>query len=171
MRVRPVLALASVALGGAAVAAGPAVSASSPACAEATLTEIAIAKDPENVSFALENHGAILRTCRDLDGDGRKDALFTVESGGSGGAFLGGIVSDGGDGPRLRAWVSGHSRTSFGFRKGRPAFAWPVYRKGDANCCASGGWRVRRFVADSGGFEALKTQRFRSRDYPLKARP
>lgn len=171
MRSRSALALATVAVGGAAVAAGPATSASSPACAKATLIELATAKDPEYVPFAIENFGALVRTCRDLNGDGRKDALFTVQSGGTGGAFVGGIVSDDGTGPKLRAWVAGHSRTSFGFRKGRPAFAWPAYRKGDANCCATGGWRVRRFVPKGSGFRALKTERLRSQRYPLKTRP
>lgn len=171
MRVRSALALATIAAGGVAVTAGPASSASSPACSTATIGELASARDPESVPFAIENGGAIIRTCRDLNGDGRKDALFTVESGGTGGAFVGGIVSDDGSGPQLRAWVAGNSKTSFGFRKGRPALAWPVYRKGEPNCCATGGWRVRRYVPKGAGFKALKTEHLRSQRYPLKAKP
>ena len=170
MRVRSALVLASASVGLVAVGAGPASAAKS-ACTNGVIGELAAAKDPENVPVALENGGAIVKTCRDLNDDGRKDALFTVESGGTGGAFFGGIVSDSGYGPELRAWVVGHQKTSFGFRKGRPAFAWPVYKKNEPSCCATGGWKVRRFVPDGPGFKALATQHLKSRRYPLRSRP
>lgn len=171
MRTRTVLAAATITTGVAVLGAGPATSAAPGSCGRATITELATAKDPEGVGFALKNGGAVVSTCRDLNGDGRKDALFTVESGGTGGAFFGGIVSDSGYGPELRTWVVGHQKTSFGFRGGRPAFAWPVYRKNEPSCCASGGWKVRRFVPDGPGFKPLKTQRLKAKAYPLKSKP
>lgn len=170
MRVRSAVVITSAVVAMGAGGPGTAAAATS-ACSTAAIGELAAAKDPEGVPFALRNGGAIVKTCRDLNGDGRKDALFTVESGGTGGAFLGGIVSDSGYGPELRAWVVGHQKTSFGFRRGRPAFAWPVYRRNEPACCATGGWKVRRFVPAGQGFKALPTQHLRSRRYPLTSRP
>jgi hypothetical protein len=91
--------------------------------------------------------------------------------GGSGGAFFGGIVGGAGNGPSLLAWSGPNGKTTFGFFRGRPALAWPVYRKGDANCCFSGGWRVRRFEPSGGTFRALKVVRLRSNRMPLNRKP
>ncbi|WP_026911017.1 hypothetical protein [Patulibacter minatonensis] len=174
MRARPILALASVAAASSAAVSVLPASAAAPAsgaCAKDAIVAAASSKDAEGVQFAVENGGGVVSTCRDLNGDGKKDALFTVQGGGTGGAFSGGIVTDRGNGPVLAAWVTGHSKTSAGFRKGRPALAYPVFRKGEPDCCATGGWRVRRFAPSGTGFKALPLQKLKSNKYPLTAKP
>ncbi|MEV4422641.1 hypothetical protein AB0L40_22095 [Patulibacter sp. NPDC049589] len=173
MRAAPLLTIAAVAAGSiatVAVTAGPAASATSTACKASMVKALALEQDHENVSFWLSNGGGISTTCRDLNGDGRKDGQFLISSGGTGGAFAGGIVADDGNGPAIRAWVIGHSKTSSGFYKGVPAFAWPVYRKGDPNCCATGGWKVRRFKPSGDAFKQQRTVTLKSQKYPLKAK-
>lgn len=174
--VPPLLAVVVTAGSTAAVAlaaAPPASAATPPACQTKVANALALERDPENVSFWLSNDGGAVVTCRDVNGDGRKDGLFIMLGGGSGGAFSGGIITDDGAGttPVLRAWVKQGSRMGVGFRRGLPAFAWPIYRRGDPNCCASGGWKIRKFRPSGTSFTALKTQRLRSQSYPLKKRP
>lgn len=136
------------------------------ACDKARIAELATARDPA-VSGALENQGQVVLTCRDLNGKGPREALFIITGGGTGGAFWGGIVVDRDPSPVISAWTSGHAKTSFGFRRGLPALAWPRYRKGDANCCPRGGWTVRRFRSAGDGFAVRSTTRLRSNGYPL----
>ncbi|MGE4428322.1 MAG: hypothetical protein AB7G37_17850 [Solirubrobacteraceae bacterium] len=149
----------------------PAADAASPsACRSGTIASLAADREAD-VTAALE-YGSVVRTCRDLNGDGRRDALFIITGGGTGGAFWGGIVQGtSGNRARLGAWVGGQSKMSYGFYKGRPALAWPVYRRADAGCCPTGGWKVRRFIRSGKGFRPLKTLRKRSNTYPLKLKP
>jgi hypothetical protein len=169
MRVAPFATVLSVAALGA--VSIPAASAAAPACGKTQILELAKERAPDAVNAALAGGGGVARTCRDLNGDGRKDALFVLVGGRSGGAFFGGIVGGAGNGPSLLAWSGPYGKTTFGFFRSRPALAWPVYREGDANCCPSGGWRVRRFVSSGGTFRALKAVRLRSDRMPLNRKP
>ncbi|MCK9250868.1 MAG: hypothetical protein M0P31_18055 [Solirubrobacteraceae bacterium] len=149
----------------------PAANAATPfACRSSTISSLAAERDRQ-INATVEYGGAVVRTCRDLNGDGRRDALFIITSGGTGGAFWGGIVQGTRGGARLGAWYSGEQKMSYGFYKGRPALAWPVYRRNEPTCCPTGGWKVRRFIASGSRFRALKTLHKRTNRYPLKLKP
>src|SRR4051794_2048804 len=73
--------------------------------------------------------------CTDVTGDGTKDALFTVYSGGTAGDIAFGVIT--GPGGVLELYKRGYkvgvdptSHTSFDVQQ-------PIYRRSDPNCCPS----------------------------------
>lgn len=83
--------------------------------------------------------------CHDFTGDGRRDVAFPILSGGTGGAFKFAVFRGSPEGSKKVTERGYGSKTSLR-RKGRRLNVLnPVYRKGDGNCCPSGGFEVRTF--------------------------
>ena len=97
--------------------------------------------------------------CGDVNGDGIKDALFTIGSGGTAGDVRFGVVSGQANGvaDQLLLWKSGykvgvalHNKTSFDVLQ-------PHYGKNDANCCPSS-FREYRETWNGTHFKAGKSK-------------
>lgn len=144
------------------------------ACDPATLAALIAARDPDALEFIdLEATPEFLAiTCTNLNGDDIPDALWALSSGGSGGAFRAGVAVSGtaGAAASIAHWVDGHSHLITGTVGGKPAIGSPRYRKGDANCCPSGGWRWRTYTpAADGGVKQSKLKTTRKRRCPIRA--
>ena len=112
---------------------------------------------PALQDFVAQQGGEIIiaRTIyADLTGDGTKEAIVPVSSGGE---TLGDIaifvVGQGPDGLEelLRALPPQEARGGHieaGVESGQLVISWPIYGPDDANCCPSGGSRVRYYRWD-----------------------
>jgi len=83
--------------------------------------------------------------CHDFTGDARRDVVFPILSGGTGGAFKFAVFRGSPDGPKKVTERGYGSKTSLRREARRLKVLNPVYRKGDGNCCPSGGFNVRTF--------------------------
>ena len=83
--------------------------------------------------------------CRDLTGDGERDALFTVASGGTAGNTNFGILIGRADGApgRLALYRDGY-KVSVATTAGQAEVLQPIYRRNDPNCCPSS-FEIRRY--------------------------
>lgn len=108
--------------------------------------------------------------CLKIDGDDIPDALWLLNTGGSSGPFQGGVALSGNaERPAsLEYWID-QPRLTVGTYKGRPAIAWPVFRKKDPMCCPRGGWRWRYYSArPDGSVKQSKLRSTKQRKSPLK---
>lgn len=97
-------------------------------------------------SAAEDNRGGVgVLRCTDFTGDGTRDVLYTINSGGTGVAFEWGLIAADGDAPRVVTTGGGGSKLAIARLGSRAQVANPIYRSGDANCCPSGGARIRTF--------------------------
>lgn len=94
---------------------------------------------------------ALTSICHDFTGDGRRDVVFAIASGGTGGAFAWAVfrrtAQEGGPlGRRYRKVAEPQSGSHTGLRRrGRLIVVVnPIYRPVDPNCCPTGG-QLRRF--------------------------
>lgn len=121
----------------------------SPAAASIPCTKAAISKVIKHDRF--ESISTVL--CADLDGNGTRDAAWTLGSGGSGGDVEWGIVYERA-GKRHIAHFMGHTHYLNPRIKGRRLLIdSPRYRPADPNCCPTLGmrtesatWNGKRFV-------------------------
>lgn len=97
-------------------------------CTKKGLVEVLAANDES----ALEGPNQLL--CGDVTGDGEKDAVFTLLSGGTAGTTRFGVVYDGGDELLIR---DGYKVTVDIVGKTRFDVQSPFYASDDANCCPS----------------------------------
>jgi hypothetical protein len=83
--------------------------------------------------------------CRDLTGDGQRDALFAIASGGTAGNTNFGIIIGraGGAPGRLALYRDGY-KVGVAVTAGEPEVLQPIYRRNDANCCPSS-FEIRRY--------------------------
>jgi len=108
------------------------------------------------------NDGGVDRLlCFDATGDGTRDVLYTISGGGSGGAFDWGFIAADGSEPRVVTRGGGGSRLGISRRGRRPEVANPIYRRSDANCCPSGGARIRTFRWNGTRLALASTRRTR----------
>ena len=118
------------------------------------------------VKAAIKHNGGLVDAgfgqfiCRDVTADGRKDALFTVLSGGTAGATHFGVFSR----AHLVLYEEGYKVQVHRDSASRFTLEQPFYGKNDPNCCPSAfdytpyKWVGKHFKA--GHSERSKTQRF-----------
>jgi hypothetical protein len=99
-----------------------------------------------NLADAERNMGGIssLR-CFDFTGDGTRDVLFSVFGGGTAGNGAWGLVVADGGTHKLTNYGGGGSDLGIDRRGSRPQVINPIYRRGDPNCCPTGGFRIRTY--------------------------
>lgn len=141
-----------------------------------TLAAVLVAAAPANakpaackratVKAAIEHDGGSVDVgfgqfiCRDVTGDGRKDALFTVLSGGTAGATHFGVFSR----AKLELYEAGYKVQVRRDSSRRFTLEQPFYKADDPNCCPSAfdytpyTWSGKGFKA--GRSERSKRQRF-----------
>lgn len=133
-----------------------------PELAELWTPPPALEADPEFTPLHL--------ACIKINGDAIPDALWLLNSGGTGGAFQGGVIESGfaGAPATLTFWLD-QAKLSVGTYKGRPAIAWPVFRKSDPGCCPRGGWRWRTYSARADGtVKQSRLRKSKKNTFPLK---
>lgn len=83
--------------------------------------------------------------CRDMTGDGQRDALFAVASGGTAGNTNFGVLigRTGGAPGRLALYREGY-KVGIAVTAGQPEVLQPIYRRDDPNCCPSS-FEIRRY--------------------------
>jgi hypothetical protein len=111
----------------------------------------------------VDNGGGVGQlVCADLTGDGTRDALYTLDSGGTGRAFDWGLVVADGDAPRSATAGGGGSKLAIDVLNGRAEVANPIYRANDPNCCPRGGARIRTFRWNGTRLALAATRRTRT---------
>jgi hypothetical protein len=152
--------LTLAALAAAAVLAAPSHAARPITCKKSTINGVLDAEGKnkgEDISRIV---------CKDLTGDGVKDALFTVYSGGTAGDIAFGVITGPGGvlahyGKGYKVGVDPTSDTSFDVQQ-------PIYRRTDPNCCPSKfavtpyRWNGKKFKAG----QATKSKESDPRFYP-----
>ncbi len=106
--------------------------------------------------------------CADVTGDGNKDAIFTVLSGGSAGPTHFGVVLGAPDGSSegIQLYRRGYKVSVDAVNDTRFDAQQPIYRKNDKNCCPSGysftpyRWTGSRFKAGKTRTYKKAKQRF-----------
>lgn len=137
------LVLATLLIGGA--SAAPAAAAGDVPCSQEGIATTLAMQDPKYAEVTEGGYGGIGQIlCADVTGDGTKDALYSLLSGGTGGAFNWGLVVGDGEQPRV-ATVGGGYKLAVALLDGKVQTGQPVYRRGDANCCPRGGFRIRTY--------------------------
>ncbi|MEA2231453.1 MAG: hypothetical protein QOD83_1269 [Solirubrobacteraceae bacterium] len=106
--------------------------------------------------------------CSDLTGDGVRDALFAIASGGTAGNTNFGILIGraGGAPGRLALYRDGY-KIGVAATAGQPEVLQPIYRRNDPNCCPSS-FEIRRYRWTGERF-ALRS-RHRTRTAPKRFR-
>ncbi len=84
-------------------------------------------------------------TCRDFTRDGKVDLALSFYSGGTAGDVAWVVFRRVGDGWKLALARLRNYKQSLVFRGSDIVETQPVYLKGDANCCPSGGFNHRRY--------------------------
>jgi hypothetical protein len=136
--VRSLLVLAAFALFAPAAHAKPQV------CIPGAVDQLLIADGKLTETDISDHAGVDLVRCGDVTGDGVKDALFAVASGGTAGDTRFGVYR-GGDSPKLVLWKQGYKVGLA--RANARAFdvLQPHYKDDEPNCCPSS-FRVRRYT-------------------------
>jgi hypothetical protein len=152
-----------------AVAAAPAQTAQTPpVCRAATIVAGLIDRGKLSRQDVRLGREVTAVRCRDLTGDGERDALFAVASGGTAGNTNFGVLTGGSVGAprRLALYRSGY-KVSIAATAGDPEVLQPIYRRSDANCCPSSfeirryGWTGERFTLRSRHRTRTAPKRFR----------
>lgn len=160
-------------------APAPALAPASDACNPQTVRALIVARNPELdplwtpppwLDGDTEGFTPLDVRCIKINGDAIPDALWLLNGGGTGGAFQGGVVESGfGGAPATLTFWLDEAKLTTGTYKGRPAIAWPVYRKQDAGCCPRGGWRWRYYSArPDGTVKQSKLRKSKKNKFPLK---
>ncbi len=129
-----------VGAGGAPPASGATV-----ACTKKAVSDVLRAEVPTFAETEMTFGGLGDRRCADFTGDGTRDVLYTIFSGGTGGAFVWGLIAADGAEPKVVTTGGGGSKLAIDRLGSRPQILNPIYRRGDGNCCPSGGARIRTF--------------------------
>ena len=137
------VAAASVAASTAATPPAAAAAAAPAVCVAKTLMDELVARG--KVTAAGHGFGVSIVRCADLDGNGERDALFAIASGGTAGNIHWGIMLGGTGGApgRLALFRDGY-KVGVAVRGGAPEVLQPIYRRNDANCCPSS-FEIRRY--------------------------
>lgn len=142
--------LAAVAAG--ALCAPAAADAKKPAiCTDAGVAEVLAANDEQL------NAGVGQIECGDVTSDGRRDAVFTILSGGTAGPTQFGVIAGRAE---LLLIDDGYRVTVDVVNARRFDVQQPVYKEDDANCCPSA-FRFTSYRFRDGEFKAGKSKRYK----------
>jgi len=116
-----------------------------PVCRAATILDRLVDRGKLTRQEIELGRGVTSVRCRDLTGDGERDALFAVASGGSAGNTNFGVLLGraGGTPGRLALYRNGY-KVAVATTAGQPEVLQPIYRRDDPNCCPSS-FEIRRY--------------------------
>jgi hypothetical protein len=141
-----------LAAAGLAALALPATADARPAiCTKKGLVEVLAAKGKDPMA------GVAQIRCGDVTGDGRKDSVFTLLSGGTAGPTRFGVIRGGGD---LVLFKQGYKVTVDRVSSTRFDAQQPIYKSGDPNCCPSA-FRFTPYRWTGSAFKAGESKRYR----------
>ena len=148
----PVLAILAVPL-----VAGVAGAPAAPACSRASATAAVLASTlpqrwKDKVTVYAKTEGISRLACRDLTGDGRPDLTVVFYSGGTAGDVGWVVFRRAGTTWKLALRRLDVYKVSVTIAGGDPVENQPLYLKGDANCCPTGGVNHTRFHWDGERF-------------------
>lgn len=158
----------AVLLGGL-VFATPAAAATPAVCTHDTITAKLIAKGKLESGDAELGRVVAQVRCKDLNGDGNRDAFFAVASGGTAGNTNWGAIFGRADGSpgRLAAWRDAY-KIAIAVTRGDPEVLNPVYGRDDPNCCPSSfnatrfHWNGQKFKVQSSKRSKTAPKRFQT---------
>jgi hypothetical protein len=130
---------------GAAAAAAGAQAQTAPVCRTTTIIDRLVDRGKLTRQDVELGRGVTTVRCRDLTGDGERDALFAIASGGTAGNTNFGILLGraGGAPGRLALYRDGY-KVAIAATAGMPEVLQPIYRRDDPNCCPSS-FEIRRY--------------------------
>ena len=101
-------------------------------------------------NFKRERGGVGQYVCLDFSGDGRQDLAFTINGGGSGGAFewVAYVATQRGSWRRVLRHRGGTSHLGVEARGKRIVITSPRYAEGDSSCCPTAGQTLRYYAWD-----------------------
>lgn len=139
------LVLTALLCAGAAAAPAGAADQTAPVCRAATIIDRLVDRGKLTRQDVELGRGVTSIRCRDLTGDGERDALFAIASGGTAGNTNFGILLGraGGAPGRLALYRSGY-KIGVAATAGKPEVLQPIYRRDDPNCCPSS-FEIRRY--------------------------
>ena len=147
--IQAVFAISACVVGGS-IAAAPAAHAADRRVCERAAVKKLLQSRPIYRQAKKNDGGLAAVKCLRIDDDTRYDALFAIFSGGTAGNIAWGAARGGpsGHGALIKLTTS-HSQLGVGIRQTEigpvPAIAYPVFRPGDGNCCASGGFVIQTY--------------------------
>ncbi len=141
--------------------AAPGASAASLACSKPAVSTVLRAQVPTFAETEMNSGGLGDMRCADFTGDGTRDVLYTILSGGTGGAFVWGMIAADGAAPKVVTTGGGGSKLAIDRLGARPQVLDPIYRRGDGNCCPTGGARIRTFRWNGTRLVLASTRRVR----------